>query len=97
MITLTNEEWIEIYYALCEKIHLMNALKQSDRGPRGMTAGEWRMALERLRDKIGTDGQTAALEGVAPDLATIDAAITRRTLGMVAALRASARPPEVNL
>jgi hypothetical protein len=64
MISLTREDWSEIYYALEAK---SLALRQGKYGPEeepGQDA-QWIAHLDAVRDKIGPDGTSAAHEGVA--------------------------------
>jgi hypothetical protein len=64
MISLTREDWSEIYYALEAK---SLALKQGKYGPEdepGQDA-EWTAHIDGVRKKIGPDGATAAHDGVA--------------------------------
>ncbi len=64
MISLTREDWSEIYYALEAKLQ---ALRQGKYGPEdepGQDA-QWIAHLDALRAKIGPDGSVAAHEGVA--------------------------------
>ena len=63
MISLTREDWSEIYYALETK---SLALRQGKYGPEdepGQDA-EWIDHIEAVRGKIGPDGVKAALKGV---------------------------------
>jgi hypothetical protein len=64
MISLTREDWCEIYYALEAK---SLALREGKYGPEdepGQDA-KWIAHLEAVRDKIGPDGSSAAHRGVA--------------------------------
>jgi hypothetical protein len=64
MLSLTREDWSEIYYALEAK---SSALRQGKYGPEeepGQDA-EWIAHLDAVREKIGSDGTSAAHEGVA--------------------------------
>ncbi|MGH7931584.1 MAG: hypothetical protein ACREQN_00305 [Candidatus Binataceae bacterium] len=63
MISLTREDWSEIYYAL-ETVSL--ALRQSKYGPEDQPGQEakWISDIEAIRRRIGADGVTAAREGV---------------------------------
>jgi hypothetical protein len=63
MISLTREDWSEIYYALETK---SLALRQGKYGPEdepGQDA-EWIDHIEAVRGKIAPDGVKAALKGV---------------------------------
>jgi hypothetical protein len=63
MISLTREDWSEIYYALEIK---SLALRQGKYGPEdepGQDA-EWIAHIEAVKQKIGPDGASAANEGV---------------------------------
>lgn len=63
MITLTREDWCEIYYALEAK---SLALRQGKYGPEdepGQDA-EWIAHLEAVKKTIGPDGTIAATAGV---------------------------------
>ncbi len=63
MISLTREDWSEIYYALETK---SLALRQGKYGPEdepGQDA-EWINHIEAVIEKIGPDGIKAALKGV---------------------------------
>jgi len=63
MITLTREDWSEIYYALETKsLALRQGKYKPEDGP-GRDA-EWITHIEAVREKIGPDGAIAALEGV---------------------------------
>ena len=64
MISLTREDWSEIYYALESK---SLALQQGKYGPEDEPGQdtEWIAHLDAIREKIGPDGNTAAHEGVA--------------------------------
>ena len=65
MITLTREDWAEIYYALETKAL---ALRQGRYDPED-TPGEdtrWLAHLDAVREKIGPDGITAARAGITP-------------------------------
>jgi hypothetical protein len=64
MLSLTREDWSEIYYALEAK---SLALRQGKYGPEdepGQDA-EWIAQLDAIREKIGPDGTSAAHAGVA--------------------------------
>ncbi len=63
MISLTREDWSEIYYALETKSLALRQRKYEPEAEPGQDA-EWITHLEALRGKIGPDGATAALEGV---------------------------------
>jgi hypothetical protein len=65
MITLTREDWAEIYYALGTKAL---ALRQGSYEPED-TSGEdarWLAQVDAIREKIGPDGITAARDGITP-------------------------------
>ena len=63
MISLTREDWSEIYYALESKAL---ALKHGKFGAEDFSGqdSEWISHLEALRQTIGPDGATAARRGV---------------------------------
>jgi hypothetical protein len=64
MISLTREDWSEIYYALEAK---SLALRQGKYGPEdepGQDA-KWIAHIDAIREKIGADGTSAAHDGVA--------------------------------
>ncbi len=64
MISLTREDWSEIYYALETK---SRALRQGRYGPEdepGQDAA-WTAHVEAVKQRIGPDGATAAERGVA--------------------------------
>ncbi len=63
MISLTREDWSEIYYALETKSLALRQGKYEPEGEPGQD-GEWITHLEAVREKIGPDGATAAREGV---------------------------------
>jgi hypothetical protein len=63
MISLTPEDWSEIYYALETKLLALRQGKYRPEDEPGQDA-EWITHLEAVREKIGPDGATAALEGV---------------------------------
>ena len=64
MISLTPDDWAEIYYALDTK---SSALRQGDYAPEDAPGEDarWIAHLEAIKDKIGHDGADAASEGVA--------------------------------
>jgi hypothetical protein len=64
MISLTPEDWAEIYYALDTK---SVALRRGDYVPEDALGDDarWIAHLEAIKDKIGPDGADAASEGVA--------------------------------
>ena len=59
MITLTTEEWAEVYYALESK---KKAIRIGVLGP----DRPWEEQVQAIMDRIGPDGETAASEGVSP-------------------------------
>ena len=61
MITLTAKDWEEIWYALQYKRDSESCAGE------GQEAVEWRAHLNAILDKIGSDGATAAVEGVEPE------------------------------
>ncbi|MBF6568539.1 MAG: hypothetical protein IVW54_06655 [Candidatus Binataceae bacterium] len=63
MISLTREDWAEIYYALEMKLL---ALRQGKYGPedRPTQDAEWIAHIEALKQMIGPDGVNAAQEGI---------------------------------
>jgi hypothetical protein len=63
MISLTREDWSEIYYALETKSLALRQGKYEPEGELGQDA-EWISHIEAVKEKIGPDGATAALEGV---------------------------------
>jgi hypothetical protein len=64
MISLTREDWSEIYYALESKsLALRRATYGSEDAP-GQDA-KWIAHLDALIEKIGPDGTSAVSEGVA--------------------------------
>jgi hypothetical protein len=64
MISLTPEDWAEIYYALETK---SSALRRGYSEPEGEPGEDarWIAHLEEIKEKIGSDGIDAASEGVA--------------------------------
>jgi hypothetical protein len=63
MISLTREDWFEIYYALETKSLALRQGKYRPEDEPGQEA-DWITHIEAVREKIGPDGATAALEGV---------------------------------
>ncbi len=63
MISLTREDWSEIYYSLEMKSLALRQGKYGQEDEPGQDA-EWIAHIETVREKIGPDGATAALEGV---------------------------------
>jgi len=63
MISLTREDWSEIYYALETKSLALRQGKYRPEDEPGQEA-DWITHIEAVREKIGPDGATAALEGV---------------------------------
>ena len=63
MISLTREDWSEIYYALETK---SLALRQGRYGPEDKPGqdAEWIAHIEAVKQTIGPDGASAAHEGV---------------------------------
>jgi hypothetical protein len=63
MISLTREDWAEIYYALETK---SVALRQGKFAPEDKPGqdGEWIAHIEAVKQTIGPDGATAAEQGV---------------------------------
>lgn len=64
MISLTQEDWAEIYYALETK---SLALRRGEYRPedRPSQDAEWIAHIEAVKQAIGPDGATAARRGVA--------------------------------
>jgi hypothetical protein len=64
MISLTQEDWAEIYYALDTK---SLALRRGDYAPEDEPGEDarWVAHLEAIKEKIGPDGTDAASQGVA--------------------------------
>jgi len=65
MISLTREDWAEIYYALETKSLALRQGKYAPEDKRGQDA-EWIAHIETVKQTIGSDGATAAQQGVAP-------------------------------
>jgi len=66
MISLTREDWSEIFYALESKAL---AVRRGRYGSEEEAPGadfKWITHLDELRRKIGPDGAKAAREGVGP-------------------------------
>jgi hypothetical protein len=63
MISLTREDWSEIYYALETKSLALRQGKYRPEDEPGQEA-DWITHIEAVREKIGPDGATAALKGV---------------------------------
>jgi len=63
MVSLTREDWSEIYYSLELKSLALRQGKYGQEDKAGQDA-EWITHIEAVREKIGPDGATAALEGV---------------------------------
>ena len=65
MISLTREDWSEIFYALESK---SLAVRQGQYGSEDASGedSKWTDHLDELRRKIGPDGAKAAHEGVGP-------------------------------
>ena len=65
MISLTREDWSEIFYALESK---SLAVRQGQYGSEDASGADskWTGHLDELREKIGPDGAKAADEGVRP-------------------------------
>jgi hypothetical protein len=63
MINLTREDWSEIYYSLGLKSLALRQGRYGQEDKPGQDA-EWITHIEAVREKIGPDGATAALEGV---------------------------------
>ena len=64
MISLTREDWAEIYYALETKALALRQGKYRAEDAPGQDA-EWISHLEAVKRAIGPDGATAAQRGVA--------------------------------
>jgi hypothetical protein len=64
MISLTREDWSEIYYALETKSLALRQGKYRPENEPGQDA-EWIAHLDALREKIGPDGASAARDGIA--------------------------------
>jgi hypothetical protein len=64
VISLTREDWSEIFYALESKSLALRQGKYSPEDEPGQDA-EWIAHLDALREKIGPDGTSAASQGVA--------------------------------
>jgi len=64
MISLTREDWSEIYYALETKSLMLRQGKYGSEDKPGQDA-KWIAHIDALRAKIGPDGTAAAHEGVA--------------------------------
>ena len=64
MITLTREDWAEIYYALETKAL---ALRQGRYEPEDTPDEDarWLAHIDAIREKIGPDGSSAARDGIA--------------------------------
>jgi hypothetical protein len=66
-LTLTAEDWSEIYYALDTKAHAIDEGRYTPEGRPGENA-EWASHLRSIMERIGPDGTTALEAGVAgPD------------------------------
>jgi len=65
MITLTPEDWSEIYYALESKSLALRQCKYGSEDEPGHDA-KWITHLDAIRGKIGPDGTAAAREGITP-------------------------------
>jgi hypothetical protein len=65
MISLTREDWSEIFYALESK---SLAVRQGQYGSEDASGADakWMSHLDELRQRIGPDGAKAAHEGVRP-------------------------------
>jgi hypothetical protein len=63
MISLTREDWSEIYYALELKAQALRHGKYGPEDRPGMDA-EWIAHLEAIQRTIGPDGASAAHQGV---------------------------------
>jgi hypothetical protein len=61
MMSLTREDWSEIYYALEAK---SLALRQGGPEDEPGQDARWIAHLDAVREKIGPDGTSAAHEGV---------------------------------
>jgi hypothetical protein len=62
MITLTAEDWAEIYYALDTKLlAVQNSSYPEDRSGENAV---WIAHLKRIKRRIGPDGKFAAREGI---------------------------------
>jgi hypothetical protein len=64
-ITLTREDWEEVYYALRSK---REAIREGAYGPEDRPGEDekWATRLNVLMKRIGTDGLKAAERGVVP-------------------------------
>jgi hypothetical protein len=63
MISLTREDWAEIYYALETKSLALRQRNYGREDEPGQDA-EWIAHIAAIRTKIGPDGTAAANEGV---------------------------------
>lgn len=63
MITLTREDWCEIYYALQLKLRALRKGKYGTEDDVGQDAN-WITHLDAIIKKIGPDGRLAARDGV---------------------------------
>ena len=63
MISLTREEWCEIYYAIELKSRAIRKGKYGTEDHRGQDA-DWVTHLDLIIKKIGPDGRLAAREGI---------------------------------
>ena len=65
MISLTREDWAEIYYALEAKGLALREGKYGSEDEPGQDS-KWLAHLDAVLEKIGPDGTSAASEGVSP-------------------------------
>jgi hypothetical protein len=65
MISLTREDWSEIFYALESKSLAVRRGQYGFEDASGVDS-EWMAHLDELRQRIGPDGANAAREGVRP-------------------------------
>jgi hypothetical protein len=63
MISLTREDWAEIYYALETKSLALRQSKYRPENEPGQDA-EWIAHMDAIREKIGPDGTYAAREDI---------------------------------
>jgi hypothetical protein len=64
VISLTREDWAEIYYALEMKSLALRQGKYAPEDRPGQDA-EWIAHIEAVKQTIGPDGATAAYRGIA--------------------------------
>ena len=64
MISLTREDWAEIYYALETKALTLRQGRYEPEDTPGQDA-RWLAHLDAIKEKIGPDGSSAARAGIA--------------------------------